>query len=267
MKRVLSWLTGSQSNGRLTLGRANSFRPTFESLESRRTLNGDQALAFMDQGALVIEGTDFADEVRVFYAPPGTQMGGGIGGVYTEGIYVVEARIRGGHSTSYWTFNANQTKAIVFNGNGGDDQFRNQTNVSLLAHGGPGNDTIYGGLNGMAQIYGDSGNDTLIGTTAGNIIEGGPENDVIFGLEGSDVLFGNAGDDDLHGYEGHDLLFGGRGTDALAGGDGMDLLEGGKDLYSDILSGEYLDGIADHSSDLFSIHDGESERDSASFLL
>ena len=118
---------------------------------------------------------------------------------------------------------------------------------------------VYGGYDGPAHIFGDGGDDTLIGTNVGNIIEGGSDNDVIFGLAGNDVLFGNAGEDDLHGYEGNDLLFGGRGTDALAGGDGRDLLEGGRDLYTDILSGEYLNGLADHDSDIYVAHDSENE--------
>lgn len=77
------------------------------------------------------------------------------------------------------------------------------------------------------------GDDSLYGTSAANILGGGPGDDTILGL---------AGDDTLRGHRGNDLLDGGAGDDSLGGGDGHDRLEGG-DGDDRISGGAGPDGI------------------------
>jgi Ca2+-binding RTX toxin-like protein len=246
--KAFSWFFGGKPVVSRQASRGGQFRPMVESLESRRVL---ATLGYtLDQGALFIVGTNDDDQVQVVFAPTGSPAGGGA--FYDRDMYVVIHQLSsdpGAINTA--GFELDQVRAIIFNGNAGDDQFINRTNINLLAHGGPGNDTIYGGVNGNAEIHGDGDNDTLIGTRVGNKIYGGPGEDVLFGLEGNDVLFGGPDQDILHGYEGADVMFGGTSADKLFGGPDPDFVDGGRDFTPDVLGGEWSDNFADRASDVF----------------
>jgi hypothetical protein len=248
MKRAFSRFFGGKSGVSRQPSRGRQFRPMVESLESRRVL---ATLGYtLDQGALVIEGTSDDDQVQVVFAPMGSPAGGGA--FYDRDLYVVIHQLSsdpGAINTA--GFELDQVRAIIFNGNAGDDHFINRTNINLLAHGGPGNDTIYGGINGNAEIHGDGDNDTLIGTRVGNKIYGGPGDDVLYGLEGNDALFGGPDKDILYGYEGADVMFGGTSADKLFGGPDPDFVDGGRDFTPDVIGGEWSDNFADRASDVF----------------
>jgi hypothetical protein len=241
MKRVFSLFSGSKQTKQPRKTDRGSFRPMFESLESRRNC---AVVVGMDQGALVIVGDSADDIVRV--REQGDQI--------QVGVAVPGQPVSFHNAADY-----SQVRAIIFKGGSGDDHFINRTNLPLRAEGGLGDDTIYGGIDGFAEIYGGGDNDTLIGTKAGNRIEGGEGDDDLFGLEGRDVLFGGPGQDDLHGYEGADLLFGGPGSDNLMGGPDPDFLEGGRDLTPDFLYGEWRDGMADLALDMYVEQINESQ--------
>jgi Ca2+-binding RTX toxin-like protein len=104
---------------------------------------------------------------------------------------------------------------IVFNGNGGNDVFKNRFNPTgaptfpnpwnqrvipvlfstlpaIEAHGGSGNDILYGGPNSDG-LYGDDGKDTLYGNYGQDFLEGGLRDDNLYGGPGNDVYeFGNS---------------------------------------------------------------------------
>ncbi len=75
----------------------------------------------------------------------------------------------------------------------------------------------------------------ITGTSASELLNGGPGEDTISGLGGDDrlvggagvdVLFGNLGNDTLEGEGSGDTLYGGSGDDHLFGGDGDDIIYG-----------------------------------------
>lgn len=87
----------------------------------------------------------------------------------------------------------------------------------------------------MAVLPTFSVDDILLGTTRGELIDGGSGNDLILagagadtvnGRQGGDVLFGNRGADDVNGGQGNDILVwtNGDGSDDMDGGAGTDTL-------------------------------------------
>jgi len=97
------------------------------------------------------------------------------------------------------TFLAADVVSIFFEGNDGDDEFVNDTNLPSFARGGLGNDILTGG----------SGVDRLVGGNGEDLLTGNAGDDFLIGGQGSDTLAGNAGNDELFGEGGDDELFGG----------------------------------------------------------
>jgi len=89
-------------------------------------------------------------------------------------------------------------KALVFNGEGGDDKFENKTGHAVTVDGGAGEDTIMGG-SGDDELYGGDGNDR------------------IYGGRGADVLCGNNGNDKL--YQNNEANDNDWASDEMYGGD------------------------------------------------
>jgi hypothetical protein len=152
------------------------------------------------------------------------------------------------------TVNASAVKSIEFHGGNGNDQFRNNTALDLLAYGdagddfiagGTGNNTIYGGsgndtlIGGVQKstsssakatvdrIFGEDGNDYIVGGPGNDYLDGGAGDDIIAGGLGNDTILGGAGNDYLDGQDGNDTIWGGDGNDKILGGEGNDTLYGG----------------------------------------
>ena len=124
---------------------------------------------------------------------------------------------------------------VFFEGNGGGDEFQNDTTLPSFIRGGVGNDTFTGGTNadtlvggeGDDVLNGDFGADTLVGGDGDDVLNGGFGADRLFGALGVDELNGNAGDDFFSGGGGNDAINGGDGNDTGIGGEGDDTLTGG----------------------------------------
>ena len=98
--------------------------------------------------------------------------------------------LRSGGTTTREFFSRDDVNSIRVNLRGGNDNFRNRTDISATVNGGAGNDRLIGG----------KGNDRLIG---------GAGDDRLNGRRGDDVLNGGSGDDNLNGGRGDDRLIGG----------------------------------------------------------
>jgi Ca2+-binding RTX toxin-like protein len=97
----------------------------------------------------------------------------------------------------YTYYNRSTVRLFIFNGNGGEDVFVNQTDATTRAYGGTQSDKFFGG-SGQDTFYGGGGFDSLKG--------GG----------GADGLYGGENDDSLDGGTGDDVLDGGAGWDTYA---------------------------------------------------
>ncbi|MCG6158257.1 calcium-binding protein [Rubinisphaera margarita] len=173
-----------------------------EVLEARDLLS---STATLSHGVLNITGDNDADHVNV------SQKNGSI--VVTD------------HMTNQQsTFRASSVSKILFQGNGGDDVFSNDTSKRSEAHGGDGNDELRGGSDNDL-FYGGSGHDRLYGYGGHDRLEGGDGNDLIDGgIAGfhklSDyftlqVLKGGNGDDVIHSNAILDAVTPGAGADLL----------------------------------------------------
>lgn len=91
------------------------------------------------------------------------------------------------------------------------------TTADDVLEGGPGRDVI--------KLF--DGDDTAHGKDGKDSICGGPGNDTLYGQSNADHLIGNAGDDYMDGGPGVDRLWGGPGNDTMYGWTGNDLLKGG----------------------------------------
>lgn len=207
----------------------------YQTLEPRQLLAG---ITFDPvQGVVRVEGTAQADDVRVDQESA-TEISVELVGVDTQ------------------TFDQSLVQRIVVAAYGGDDRFRNDTNVPSLVFGHAGNDDLSGGAGddelrggegdddldgggGDDFLSGDNGNDQLDGGTGNDFLVGGEGNDEAFGRAGDDTLLGNGGNDFLRGDNGNDRVFGNAGADEMWGGDGDDLLLGHED--DDVIFGD--DGV------------------------
>ena len=206
------------------------WQPRLETLSDRSLPSAGITLV---DGAVTIEGTDRGDSAIVTYDDRGTLLN-----PYDDRLIVsLSQNGRVSHAASYdlWrntprmfqtTLHEQLVTGIVFNGNEGDDLFRNDTSLDSQADGGSGNDHLVGG----------SGNDVLIGFDGDDVLEGRDGTDTLgirLFIRGNDIGQGN---DTLSGGAGNDYIFGGIGNDWLFGGDGRDILFGGQD--NDVLSGD-----------------------------
>jgi hypothetical protein len=126
------------------------------------------------QKALVINGTDNADNIQVNLVNRGTK---------------IEVTVTSPNLSLKQDFPVSQVDRLIIYGLGGDDNIQVSAPVKLPAiiFGGSGNNTIQAG-GGPTVIVGGSGNDTL---------EGGSGNDILIGGAGSDHLSGNGGNNIL----------------------------------------------------------------------
>jgi Ca2+-binding RTX toxin-like protein len=72
-----------------------------------------------------------------------------------------------------------------------------------------------------------AGSGTLTGTTAAELIVGGPGVDTISGGGRRDCVMGGGGADSINGNGGNDVILGGDGNDSINGGAGTDICYGG----------------------------------------
>ena len=105
---------------------------------------------------------------------------------------------------------------IIFLGNGGNDQFRNNTAIDSIARGGAGYDSLFGG-SGVDFLFGDGENDYLDGGSGSDRLDGGSGKDILHGGPGDDYLLGGSGNDTLYGEDDNNTLDGGTGSDKLSG--------------------------------------------------
>ena len=259
---------------------SSSWRPQLETLDNRSLPSAGIMLA---AGVVTIEGTDRADSAMVTNDDRGTILN-----PYDDRLIVsLSQNGHVSHAASYdlWrntlrpfqpTLHENLVTQIVFNGNEGDDFFRNDTALASDADGSWGDDHLIGGsgddilhgFHGDDYLEGRGGNDFLIGAAdvgdphadGSDTLLGGAGDDILycepggslydpspaasedgadwlFGGDGNDSLFGGHGDDVLSGDAGNDHLYGGTGNDDLYGGDGNDVLDAGLDDNYDRLYG------------------------------
>ena len=164
---------------------------------------------------LVIQGTDFHDNVTA---------------EFQGALLVVTATTTddtGAELSSITkSFSIFDVSIITFNGDDGNDTFRNNTSFTTIASGGNGNDTIFGSATAPNFLQGDSGNDTLHGGSSADTLMGGRDNDKLYGRAGNDTIDGGNNNDLVYGGSGDDFIEGGSGMDTLSGGSGDDTIKG-----------------------------------------
>jgi uncharacterized delta-60 repeat protein len=111
----------------------------------------------------------------------------------------------------------------------------NGTSANDVLTGGPGPDSISGG-DGSDWIYGGGGSDTLNGDAGNDYLYGQAGNDILNGGDGADIVSGGDGNDTLSGGNGDDGMYGDAGVDTLYGNGGGDFIAGGDG--NDILHGD-----------------------------
>lgn len=161
-------------------------------------------------GQLAIKGTDQSDNVDVSVNQAGQIL----------------VRVQTGAAEETAVFEQADVVSIEFQGNDGNDVFRNQTEIASIAHGGAGDDYLAGG-SGDDTLSGGLGDDTLVGRSGNDTLNGDENQDRLFGSDGDDTLNGGADADLLSGGPGVDSLHGGAGDDLLRAGTGDDTLDGG----------------------------------------
>jgi Ca2+-binding RTX toxin-like protein len=91
-------------------------------------------------------------------------------------------------------------------------------------------------LSNFENVIGSPFADTLLGSSAGNVFDGGDGNDSIEGVSGANTLSGGDGLDTLNGGSDADVMFGGNDSDTINGNDGDDTISG--DAGGDSLNGD-----------------------------
>jgi len=179
-----------------------------ELLETRALLTIN-APFLHDTGTLTINAPDVADIVNIEEVTPG----------------FITVSINAGEDSFVKSYGKSAVSRLVYRGNGGDDQFFNQTDLKVTAYGGAGDDLLVGGL-GDDSLRGEDGDDQLIGRDGDDLLIGGAGADILRGDAGVDKLRGEAGDDSLIGGDQADDLRGGAGDDTILGEGGNDHLDG-----------------------------------------
>jgi hypothetical protein len=100
-------------------------------------------------GVLSILGSNATDNVRV------SRTSGQV-------IVSVSSSYDGKTTTFKQIFDAAKVASILFNGNAGDDHFKNETTLPVVANGGEGDDTLIGG-SAADKLQGGQGDDRLLG--------------------------------------------------------------------------------------------------------
>ncbi len=166
-----------------------SVKPTLENLEQRIVMNADIDFDH-HTGILTIEGDNYQDVVHVVIDGNDIQVD-----LYSAENPNVTINTSNPQDTSQvdhkdYDRDLDDVKAIVFKGFGGNDYFRNSTNVNAKAEGGTGNDTLIGG-SGHDQLLGQDGYDRLEGMAGNDLLHGGSARDSIYGGSGYDLMFGD----------------------------------------------------------------------------
>ena len=200
-------------------------RPRLEWLEDRLALAGDFSVMLVG-GTLRIEGSDNADDIRVYDNPD-------------DGMLWVEIReVPGGTLRVSARFDPSEVEGVAVLAKGGNDLVHCRLNSHrVVISGGDGNDEIH--ALAQALVFGGNGNDT-IGLFVGAAY-GEDGNDALRGGLGNVTLSGGNGDDQLVGGWGDDRLYGDAGNDILIG-DGLDLPT--EDHSMDRAGNDFLDGGA-----------------------
>ncbi|MGK8236160.1 Calx-beta domain-containing protein [Roseovarius sp. MS2] len=108
------------------------------------------------------------------------------------------------------------------------------TSAGELIVGGP-LGSLLEGLGGNDTLIGGEGNDTIAGGDGDDSIEAGGGNDNVSASEGNDFVDAGAGDDSVGGGVDNDTLIGGVGNDVMGGGFGDDFMSGG--AGNDVVAG------------------------------
>jgi len=194
-------MPGRQKLPRTNLMASDIFK--LEGLEQRVLLS-----ASLDDGALMIEGTDVSDSIVVDVDPADENM------------------VRVNINDEVTTYLAENIQHIRINAGEGDDTITIDLPQSLegirsRVFGGEGNDQITTG-GGRDAIFGGAGDDQINAGGGNDFVRGGDGNDQIDGGDGNDRLMGGNGDDVINGSDGDDRLSGGDGDDIIDGGVGAD---------------------------------------------
>ncbi len=175
-----------------------------ETLEDRQLMTAGISYNAL-LGVVTIEGSDSGDTARVRIDDRGTPDRGDdkvVVSLAHDGQTQSQSFDREG--TALWFIRFGGVRSVVFNGNGGNDYFKNDTDIPCTAHGGLGSDTLIGG-SGDDRLYGDFGNDTLFGNAGNNKLYGGPGYDALLGGPGNDFLDGGFEGDYVNGGGGNDM--------------------------------------------------------------
>lgn len=251
MRRIINWLKGRAApsfRSERSSKRRKTMRPGVERLEERELLAFDLNLTNLPNVSLrttvnvtvnsstqtlTIDGTTFADNVRIEYLPAGANS---VFVVRQDGREVTRVPEFANFYNSWGTLilSARQIGRIGFYGSNGNDFVENATAFPSTLNGGSGDDIVIGGA-AADVLYGELGNDSLYGGEGSDSLYGGDGNDSLYGSGGADFLWGMAGNDTLGGAAGNDQLYGETGNDSLYGDDNDDILSGGDN--EDFLSG------------------------------
>ena len=245
--------------------------------QNKRSSSNANSLAFsvLEKRAMLAAIIDF-DPTTGIVSVEGTKGHDQVIVNYVDGRQSIRIAASDVDSVNRLQLNASEITSIQFNGNDGDDLFRNNTHRQSVAHGGNGNDVLVGGwrddflsgdsgndvINGRHgaddlhgnsgrdilrggpgddQIFGGAGGDTISGGAGLNTIDAGLGDDIVFGGQQIDIIDGSDGNDFIHARGGDDIVSGGNGIDVIRGGAGQDELDGG--LGNDRVSGEAGDDI------------------------
>jgi Ca2+-binding RTX toxin-like protein len=122
------------------------------------------------------------------------------------------------------------TSTTVFGGEG-NDSIDQLSTKALVIDGEAGNDNIQADTTAKHTIFGGDGNDTIDGSGGGSdqVLDGGAGNDDIEAGSGKDSINGGAGKDTITGGGGSDTIFGDAGKDQITTGAGNVFAQGGAD--------------------------------------
>jgi hypothetical protein len=155
-------------------GAGRGARPALEALERREVPTTGVTSSLSPGGALLVQGTAGADNIRV------AQAGGQV--VVKDAGHVVGS------------YAAGRVTSITVNAGAGDDYvwLGNLPAVAITVRGQAGNDAIYGGSQ-AESLFGGAGNDYLSGGGGDDVLDGGAGNDYLVGGTGVDTFVGGAG--------------------------------------------------------------------------
>jgi Ca2+-binding RTX toxin-like protein len=217
-------------------------------------LGAGQPGATVENGVLVIRGTQAADTIRVSQTlrSPGNNAADDPG-VVARFNYTIREGDRMIASGSIEA--GGKISQIAISPLGGDDVVdvagrtfdlpagASPVTVPVTVFGDDGNDEIYGGA-GRDRLNGGDGDDRIDGgggddLIGSSIVEPGYPYGLVGGTAhlpetGNNTLVGGAGNDEVNGGGGDDRIFGGDGHDRVNGGGGADEIRGeaGRDRFS-----------------------------------